>query len=565
LTSVVLLSFIMLFAPSFVHSAMSTEYIVQQTAKGISINVKKMPLNKVISLIERQCDYVFGYNSNTQNIKKLVTANLEGASISQVLNTILSGTGLKYEISGRQILLYEQGQAPESKKTEKTSGTVTDENGQPMPGVSVSVKGTTIGTVTDANGNYSLDVPQGSRVELSFIGYKSTEVKAGSSVKLSLEPDNELLNEVVVIGYGTAKKSDLTGSVSSLNGNMLKDKSTPMLSNQLQGQMSGVQVTRSNGAPGAQSTIRIHGITTMSENSPLIIVDGIPVSSIDDVSPEDVENLQVLKDAASAAIYGSRAAAGVILITTKRAKNGNFAMTYNFEYGVDKATEKPSFGNAVEWMSGYNEMKYNDGAKSMFSAYAEDYINSYNENHAKDPLLYPDTNMMDLMFKKSTNHERHAFTISGGTDRLKTNFSFNYYNADALYYGKKYERFASRINNDYKIASWIHANVDLNLGYSHNTRPHAYDGWVTGKAMEFSPRYPIFFDDGTYSEGKDGDNPIAGLHLGGTINTKYYMLGGKVQLTLTPLDGLSITTVVSPNFTFYKEKNFQKKISGKKT
>jgi TonB-linked SusC/RagA family outer membrane protein len=468
LTSVVLLSFIMLFAPSFVHSAMSTEYIVQQTAKGISINVKKMPLNKVISLIERQCDYVFGYNSNTQNIKKLVTANLEGASISQVLNTILSGTGLKYEISGRQILLYEQGQAPESKKTEKTSGTVTDENGQPMPGVSVSVKGTTIGTVTDANGNYSLDVPQGSRVELSFIGYKSTEVKAGSSVKLSLEPDNELLNEVVVVGYGTMKKSDLTGSVTEI-------------------------------------------------------------------------------------IYGSAAANGVVLITTKKGKQGKPIVSYNGSVSIQKVYKKEDMLNGSDfrkymdlaryedWLSTNNYYPYGEtpapatGAPERYFT-DEDIANAPTYDHFKE-------------ISRTGITTDHNVSISGGSENNKYFVSLGYYDQQSVLKSADFRRFSGRINMEQQFVKWLKLKINslysitrannAQVGVSTDSRAYRENGneaKMTGASLLFASDRPLEDDDGSLTinfSTSQVPNPLAYLAVRDMTNSDRFFFAPNLEATIT--------------------------------
>ena len=358
-----------------------------------------------------------------------------------------------------------------------------------------------------------------------------------------------------MIGYGTARKSDLTGATSSLSGEKLAMKNTPQLANQLQGQMAGVQITRSSGDPTASASIRIRGVTTLSTNDPLVIIDGVP-GEMNEVAPEDVKDIQVLKDAASAAIYGSRAAAGVILITTKRAKTNQFHLSYNMEYGIDAATTKPKMANAVQWMTGYNELAYNDGATSLFSAYSEDLINNYAQLRAEDPDLYPDTDFMKLGLNNTTHHQRHSINLSGGTEKLKTNFSLNYYESDALYDYKDFERFNIRSNNDYNINSWIHANVDINMVYSNLDSPHTGAGGKIVKDFMFSsPLYNAYWSDGSYADGKDGDNPIALHDLSGRNLQEYYRVSGKLQLDLTPVKGLTLTAVASPRYTFDKFKD----------
>ena len=440
------------------------------------------------------------------------------------------------------------------------TGKIVDNYGEPVIGANVLEKGTTNGAVTDIDGAFTISVSRNAVLSISYIGYKTIEVKVDnrSVYNITLEEDTEALEEVVVIGYGTARKADLTGSTSSLSGEKLQMKNTMQLSNQLQGQMAGVQITRSSGDPTAGATIRVRGVTTLSTNDPLVIVDGVP-GSLSDISPEDVKDIQVLKDAASAAIYGSRAAAGVILVTTKRAKNNEFHLSYSMEYGINVATTKPKFANAIQWMQGYNEMAYNDGASSLYSAYSEDLINNYAQLHAEDPDLYPDVDYMELGLNNSMNHQRHSISLSGGTEKLKTNFSLNYYKTDAaLYDHKNFERFNVRINNDYEVNKWIQASVDVDMRYSNSNSPHTRNTPM----MDFmirSPLYNAYWSDGSYADGKDGDNPLALHALSGTKRNKAFRLGGKFQLNIKPVKGLTLTAVAAPDFSFTKTKDHHKR------
>ena len=331
-------------------------------------------------------------------------------------------------------------------------GVVKDSNGEPLLGVNVLVKGTTIGAVTDIDGNFSFEAPAGCTLVISYIGFESQEVKVKGNAPLNiiLKEDSEALDEVVVVGYGVQKKSDVTGALSSVKGDDLTKLSISRTDQALQGQMAGVQITRSSGDPGSGATIRGRGITTLSTNDPLVIIDGVP-GNLGDVAPENVKDIQVLKDAASAAIYGSRAAAGVVLVTTKRAKNKEFHLSYNGEYGIDKPTEVPEFANSVQWMTGLNEMTYNDGASSPYSIYSKEMIDNYAQLRAEDPDRYADTDFMGLGLKSHTSHHRHSLSLSGGTDKLKSNFNLGYYSSESLFKNKNYERINIRTNNDYSI------------------------------------------------------------------------------------------------------------------
>ena len=460
-----------------------------QTGK-VNVKVDGAPLSQVIQLIENQTKYRFSYRDEILSGQKNITLDLQNATVQEVLDAAFSGRDISSSSSPVSYGPYPGTQAGPMPVPRTLTGTVKDNDGNPLIGVGVILDGKpNVGTVSDENGNWSLTVPKGSTLQFSSIGYKTVTVAVGnrSVINVTMEEDINRLDDVIVIGYGTARKADLTGSTASVQGEKLAAKNTPNLSTQLQGLMPGVQVTRNTSDPAAGATIRVRGITTMSTNDPLVIIDGVP-GSLDSVSPEDVKDIQVLKDAASAAIYGSRAAAGVILVTTKRAKNNDFSLSYNFEYGIDKATAIPQQASIVPWMIGLNELAYNDGASSMNSRYPEDLINNYASMRAGDPDLYPDTDWFGLGLKKTTNHHRHGFTLSGGTEKLTTVFSFNYYDADALYDNKNYKRYNARINNDYKINDWIHASVDMGLTHSDAHNPQVMSGSYVYSLMERSNR-----------------------------------------------------------------------------
>ena len=295
----------------------------------VTINRTNVQLESILNEIESQTDYLFIYKDDV-DVTSRKSIRVNNKSVSEVLLALLSGSSITYKMEGNHIVLTRK-ETTTLQQQQRISGTVTDEKGEPLIGVTIIIKGSTEGTVTDANGNFSLPANVNDVLQFSYIGYIPQEIilRSLKTVQVLLREDSELLDEVVVIGYGTARKSDLTGSVSSLNGDRLNKQTNPNLSAQLQGQMAGVQVMRTTGDPSSSSEILIHGVTTMSDSSPLIIIDGVP-GTLDDVDPSEVQDIQVLKDAASASIYGSRAAAGVILVSTKRAKNNQLKMSYNY-------------------------------------------------------------------------------------------------------------------------------------------------------------------------------------------------------------------------------------------
>ena len=542
---------ILLFVTLFQVVAIESTYSQSAT---VSVKAERIPLTDLFSQIEKQSEFLFFYvDEEVQNIKVNVKATNQ--QIDKVLAQALSETNLTYTINDRNINIVRKAYAYQQRQTKRITGKVIDDNGEPIIGANIVEKGTTNGSITDIEGTFDISVAPGATLSISYIGYKPVEMKVSSlnSYNITLEEDSEALDEVVVIGYGTARKIDLTGSTSSLGGDKLRMKSTPQLGSQLQGQMAGVQVTRTSGDPAAGASIRVRGITTLSTNDPLVIIDGVP-GTLMDIATGDVKDIQVLKDAASAAIYGSRAAAGVILVTTNRAKNNEFHLSYNGEYGIDSPTAKPKFANAVQWMSGLNELAFNDGASSPNSFYSEDVINNYAQLRAEDPDRNADTDFMDLGLKSSTHHQQHSLSLSGGTEKLKTNFSLNYYNSESLLRKKNYERINIRTNNDYQINDWIHGNVDLNMLYSDANAPH---GGI-GVLMQRAPIYNAYWSDGRFADGKDGDNPLAEMQLGGISRQQNYKVGGKIQLDITPLNGLTLTAIVAPQYNFYKGKDHRK-------
>ncbi len=321
----------------------------------LDVSMKDGTMVDLIQQIEENSEFFFYYQK--EELKKLDQINLEAqnATIMDILDKVLAGTSFDYSILDRYIVVRQKGDSFGKKllasavdaaiaQQRTVSGTVTDAGGQPLPGVTVVVKGTTKGTITDTDGNYSLsNVPEDATLIFSFVGMRTQEVVVSNqtTINITMEAGVIGIEEVVAIGYGTVKRSDLTGAVATVQGDLIAKRQNTEVSQALQGAIPGVMVTRSNNDPGSAASIRIRGITTIGNSNPLIIVDGVPVNNINDVNPNDITDISVLKDAASASIYGSRAAAGVILVTTKRAKLGEQNLTYNYKLGIEKPTEIP--------------------------------------------------------------------------------------------------------------------------------------------------------------------------------------------------------------------------------
>ena len=444
-------------------------------------------------------------------------------------------------------------------QTGKVTGTVLDENGEPLVGAGVVVKGTTNGTMTGINGEFSLDVPKGATLTFSFIGYLDAEIAPGtrSNLEIRMEPDTKLLDEVVVIGYGTVKRKDLTGSVASARGEDIEARKTTTLSTALQGSMSGVMVTRDNSAPGAGAgSIRVRGITTIGTTDPLIIVDGVQTSSLDYVNPADVESISVLKDAAAASIYGSKAAAGVILVTTKRGDKSSMSLTYTGEFGMEIPTAEPDMVGLTRYLEMYNELLYNDNPTAgFFQQYTADQVKNWVKYNQTDPNHYPITDWRGLMMKDFAPRTTHQVAVSGGNEMVKTKVSLSYDQVDGLYDGRGFQRYMLRTNNDFVIIKdKLNASLDINVrrGKSRSTVYSPFSDMRKTPAV-----YAAMWDDGRIAEGKSGANPYGLLKNGGSNTSWSTQIGGKGMIEFKPFKGMSLQAIISPFINYTKSKQFK--------
>lgn len=529
----------------------------------VSINKQNSSIIEILREIEKSSEFTFFFNDNRVNVNKTASVNAKNATLEDVLDQVLRNTGYKYQIIDRQVLIKASDNsslAGVQQNQKAITGVIKDLNGESVIGANVVEKGTTNGTITDTEGRFSLNVAPGATLIISYIGYTPQEIKVDgrSSFNVVLEEDTETLDEVVVVGYGTVKKKDLTGAVAAVKGGDLAARKTTQLSTALQGAVAGVTVTRDNGAPGAAAgSIKVRGVTTIGDTSPLVIIDGVP-GDINQVNPNDVENMSVLKDAASSSIYGSRAAAGVILITTKRAKENDLTLGYNFEYGWEMPYKQPQYVGIQRYLEMTNELRYNDNnAGGWYQTYSEDQINNWVKNNATDPNNYPNTDWVDMILKGSAPRQTHAINIAGGSKVVRTKASFTYDKIDGLYADRFYERFMVRVNNDFKINNYLGATLDFNFKRSKTHRPtfEPFD------RMRISPPvYAAVWDDGRIAEGKSGANAYGRMAEGGTRNEWYNQIGGKASLDLTPIEGLRISGVIAPVYNFDKIKNFNKAV-----
>jgi TonB-linked SusC/RagA family outer membrane protein len=443
------------------------------------------------------------------------------------------------------------------------TGRVTDESNTPVTGASVVVKGTTIGTVTDADGNYRLQVPEDSKSLLfSFIGYEPQEVNitGKNSVNTKFQISSVGLQEVVAVGYGVQKKVNLTGSVASLKGDALAQRSTIQTSQALQGMAAGVTVTSTNGKPGKEGTsIRIRGIGTINDNNPLVLIDGVS-SSIDAVDPNDIESMSILKDAASASIYGSRAANGVILITTKRGKTEKVTVTFKGSVGFTTPLEIPKNAAAWEYMALYDEANGNDLRNDLGVPggvmYGSDKINTWKNSTDRD--AYPNSDMMRESYKKRAAETQQYLGFSVGNEKFKSNTSVNYSWQNSHFPNSDYKRYGIRSNNSYTFNKFIEFGFDLSI---RNTISKDAAG---STLIEGLMRQPAIYQT-RYSNG------IWGSSYAGTPHAMQYIFDGlvmrnedwqetitKISTTITPFTGMKFNFSYAPKFSSASYKDVQK-------
>lgn len=453
-----------------------------------------------------------------------------------------------------------------SQAQETLKGIVKDADG-PLAGAVVLNKDNGSYTATDLEGNFSLQsTVKGQRIEVTLMGYLSENIvwDGISPVEIIMSTDAIELDETVVIGYGSVKKKDLTGSVGILGDKQISQQSTSQLSQSLQGLIPGLSVTRTGSMPGAGATVRVRGITTMSDSSPLILVDGISVSSLDYVAPEDVRQITVLKDAASASIYGARAAAGVILITTKEAGDGSLQIGYNGEFSVSTPTELPEYlTGCTDYMNIYNEWSWNDAgnpAGGEYAGYSKDHIDNYKLNNSYDPISYPDFDWKSATLKKASLRHKHNLTMTYGNKDIKSRVSASYENVDAMYAGSNHERFSVRSRNSLNIAKKLTGSLDFS--FRHATKNDLVSGSPLRAAYMYPSIYLGLYPDGRIGPGKEGSlsNTLAALLEGGTSKTVSDIVTAKISLGYNPFEGFSVTANFTPTFSFTRDKSMSKAV-----
>lgn len=526
-----------------------------QNAK-VSIHMNNVKLDKILNEIENQTDYLFIYN-NQVDINKITSVKVKNEAVAQVLDRILSGTGINYELEGTHIILTTEAikdlHAQQQAKT--VTGTVTDVSGEPIIGANIRIKGTTTGTITDIDGNFSIEAEPQSVIEVSYIGYltQETVINNQKSIRFLLKEDTKTLDEVVVIGYGVQKKADLTGSVANINTEKLNTQSNANIGQALQGKIAGVDIVSQGGAPGSGTRIMVRGIGTLNNASPLYIVDGMYMNSIDHINPNDIASIDVLKDASSAAIYGSRAANGVIIVTTKEGSNteGKPIIDLSVNLGISTASKFLDMLDAKGW--------------AEVTTIARQAIGKPALDMATDLANKPDNDWQDIMFRPALM-QNYNLAVKGGGKYSTYYTGLGYFNQDGIVKGTNYQWYNIQSKNDYKRGIFS-AGTNLIISFSHDKPLHQeLRGGMIGTILQSVPTLEKYDDTreggygGTYGDVVNIPHPLA--IIDDNIMDRYnenVKIFANLYAQIELFKGLKYKLNLTPDFSFERYKNYLNK------
>jgi TonB-linked SusC/RagA family outer membrane protein len=563
----------LMFALLFLSTGYAREGRAQSLlSQKISITASGSEVKTVLRQLEKQVDVRFVFSSKLIKSARKVTVSVEDKPLYETLDQILTPLGLQYEISGKIIILRRLENLPEVAPDHKTnpkksiSGKVLDENSQPLPGVSVVLKGTQIGTTTNTEGGFQLELAQENAVlVLSFVGYVTREVAVGSqsALEIKMQPEDQSLQEVVVVGYGQVKKSDLTGSVSTIPIDEIRKVAVTSMDQALQGRAAGVQITQNSGAPGGATTIRIRGGNSIQgDNEPLYVIDGIPFKNdatdsgsnfnvLSTLNPSDIESMTILKDASSTAIYGSRGANGVVIITTKRGKAGRSTISLDAFYGIQSVRRKYPVLNAREYAQFVNDANTNENRNPV---YTPQEIEAFGEG----------TDWQDEIFRTAPTYN-YQLSMSGGDEKTQYAISGGYYKQDGIVVNSNFDRYSFRVNLDRKLTNKIKVgnSLTVNRTVTNQSRTDGNvgsSGLVTMAALQFPSILPVYNPDGTYLMNHPAfnftaDNPVALAKDSKNTNTAYRVFGnifGDYQI----INGLNLRVVLGIDGIMQKQDSY---------
>ena len=460
----------------------------------ITLKLQSTELKKALTIIERKSSYRFLYNDETVKSGTKVDVDAVNTPVTEVLDKLFANRLLSYKILDNNLVVI-TGKDMEVTQT-KVSGKIVASTGEVLPGVSVKVKGSTLGTQTDANGNFSLTVPDNAVLVISYVGYVQQEVSVSgrTDISVSLVASTSKLDEVVVIGYGTANKRDLTGSIAKIEGKEIADKPNTNPVSSLQGKVAGLSVVN-NGTPGSAPDIRIRGTVSIGQVHPLYVVDGILQDNIDYINPNDIESIEILKDPSSLAIFGVRGATGAIVVTTKRAKAGALTVNFNTTFGIKKLVNKIKMANASQFNTLFAEENANNNVPTP------DYS-----------ALTGNTDWIDAV-TRTGKYSASNLSLSSSTDKNKFNMGLGYTYDEGLIQHEKLDRMLLAFSDELKISKYI--KVGINLNVTHQNDPFTYNNAnnsILNQARQVMPQV----SNGTKSF------KVPDPYTGDSVNTNIY-------------------------------------------
>ncbi|HKK45699.1 MAG TPA: TonB-dependent receptor [Balneolaceae bacterium] len=548
--------------------------------KVISVDYTNTSLKKALNDIAKKGDFRLSYGDNRVPLQKKINLHLDDVTINDVLWKVLDGTGLRFAVSPNRhlVLMERKDQKAESKRTlkETVSGTVKDaESGDTLPGVNVIVKGTTTGTSTDSDGHFQLNVPSlQDTLVFSFIGYQRQiiPIDGRTTINISLKIQTISGEEMVVVGYGSQKKKNLTGSISSVSSDQLQNTPVTRLDAALEGRTSGVRVTSSSGAPGAASTVRVRGTTSINNSNPLYIVDGVPIDNggISYLNPEDIESIQVLKDAASAAIYGTRAANGVVLVTTKSGSEGHIQVHYSTYGGIQEPAKKLDLLNATQYATLRNESSVAAGNGIIFN---------------NPQQLGKGTDWQSKIFDNRAAILSQNLSFSGGSDKSTYFASLGYYDQEGIVASpiSHDKKLTFRLNSTLQATSWLTFGEKLGYTYERtrgSLNTNSEFGGPLSSAINLDPITPaVITDPNVASSNPYSNNPVIRNGQGQPYGISQYVgqemtnplayiqtqegnygyshnIVGNLYADINPIPGLEIRTDIGVKPAFWGNESF---------
>jgi TonB-linked SusC/RagA family outer membrane protein len=526
--------------------------------KDVTMELKNVTLNEALQKIEQETKVKFAYSSNLVSLKQLVSIEARQEKLDKVLNKLLAPLEIGYSVRNNQILLSRTFKKTSARETpaepaatqtnaELTiKGTVTTpETNEPLPGVSIILKGTQRGTTTDVSGNFQIDVPDANSVLIfSFVGYLSQEITIGNrtSLNVALQLDTKALDEVVVVGYGTQKKSTLTGSIASVKGSEIAENPVPNISNSIAGRVAGVSMRPNGGQPGSDSPqIYIRGIGTTGNNKPLVVVDGIIRDNIGQIDPGSIETVTVLKDAAAVAPYGLGGANGVLLITTKKGAAGAPTLSFSSYYGTQTPTYYPKLLSAQDYMRLKNEAYLNENPAGTQLPFAPDMVEDYINLNREDPDRYPISNTKELVNMKAPM-QNYNLQLSGGSERIKYQAGLGFLKQNGMFDPVKYARYSYNMNITAEATKTTSVSLSLigSVERVSSVDTAVSAGNLFRNGFKYIPIRSLYYSNGLWGEFA-GNSPVGILNAGYTRNTSTTLLTTiAIEQKLPFIKGLSL-------------------------